>query len=154
MPEARERKLTFAVMGTGGVGGYYGGRLAAVGAEVAFVARGPHLEAIRDRGLRVLSPLGDILVRPILATENPAEIGPVDVVLFAVKLYDTETAAAAVTPMIGAETVVVSLQNGVDESTGPIPSLLPDRNGLPACVGDGVVAPRRTCHRRLHLTRE
>ena len=114
--------MRFAVMGSGGVGGYFGARLADAGADVAFVARGDHLAAMRDGGLRVFSPLGDIHVASVTATDDPAGIGPVDVVLFAVKLYDVEAAGAAMAPLIGADTVVVSLQNGVDaeERLAPI----------------------------------
>lgn len=105
---------SFAVMGAGGVGGYFGARLAAAGCEVSFIARGAHLAALREKGLEVRSPLGDVTVHPVRATDDPAEIGPVDVVLFTVKLYDTESAGAAVRPLIGDDTAVVSLQNGVD----------------------------------------
>ncbi len=110
--------MKIAIMGSGGVGGYFGARLAEAGDDVAFIARGAHLEAIRRDGLRVLSPLGDVHIRPAAATDDPAEIGPVDVVLFAVKLWDTEAAAAAVRPLLGpatgAPTAVISLQNGVE----------------------------------------
>ena len=106
--------LRFAVMGTGGVGGYFGARLASAGASVAFIARGPHLEAMRATGLKVKSALGDAHVHPITATDDPRSVGPVDVILFAVKLYDTEAAATAIAPMIGDNTIVLSLQNGVD----------------------------------------
>ncbi len=106
--------MKLAVMGTGGVGGYFGARLAAAGARVSFIARGEHLGAIRERGLRVLSALGDVTIAPAVATADAAEIGPVDVVLFAVKLYDTEGAGADLGPLIGKHTAVLSLQNGVD----------------------------------------
>ncbi len=88
-------KPRFAVMGAGGVGGYFGGRLAAAGADVAFVARGAHLAAMRERGLTVLSPLGDATVDPVEASDDPAALGPADFVLFTVKIYDTEDAARA-----------------------------------------------------------
>ncbi|MDP6785693.1 MAG: 2-dehydropantoate 2-reductase [Rhodospirillales bacterium] len=106
--------LSFAVMGAGGVGGYFGARLADAGAQVAFVARGPHLEAMRAAGLRIKSALGDAHIHPVEVSDDPRRIGPVDVILFAVKLYDTEAAAAAMAPMIGDNTIVLSLQNGVD----------------------------------------
>ena len=105
--------MRIAVMGTGGVGGYFGTRLALGGCDVRFIARGRHLEAIRQHGLKVESPLGDMHVLKARATDDPADIGPVDLVLFGVKLWDTETAAKAVAPLIGPETAVVSLQNGV-----------------------------------------
>ncbi|MCW8970767.1 MAG: 2-dehydropantoate 2-reductase, partial [Rhodospirillales bacterium] len=92
--------MKIAVMAAGGVGGYFGARLAQAGHEVAFVARGRHLEAIRAQGLRIESPLGDAVIHPCNATDDPAAIGPVDVVLFAVKLWDTEEAAAACRPLL------------------------------------------------------
>lgn len=106
--------MRIAVMGAGALGAYFGGRLAEAGDEVAFVARGPHLNAIRARGLRVVSALGDIHLKDCLATNDPADIGPVDVVLFTVKLGDMESAAEACRPLIGADTVVVPLLNGVE----------------------------------------
>jgi 2-dehydropantoate 2-reductase len=106
--------MKIAVMGAGAIGGYVGARLAAAGAEVAFVARGPHLAAIRERGLEVRSPLGDLRVDAATATDDPAAVGEVDAVLLATKLYDVEPAARAIAPMVGPETAVVCLQNGVD----------------------------------------
>jgi 2-dehydropantoate 2-reductase len=101
-------------MGTGGVGGYFGARLAAAGYDVSFIARGPHLQALRTRGLRVRSPKGDVDLPQIRATDDPAAIGPVDLVLFAVKMYSSEQAAQALAPLVGPNTGVVALQNGVD----------------------------------------
>ena len=101
------------VLGAGGVGGYFGGRLAVAGHDVAMVARGPHLAALQEHGLRLRSVRGDVDVRLPVA-EDPAAFGPVDVVLFCVKAYDTASAAAGLTPVLGPETAVVSLQNGVD----------------------------------------
>jgi 2-dehydropantoate 2-reductase len=106
--------MRLAVFGTGGVGGYFGGRLAACGADVSFVARGAHLNALQRNGLRIQSPLGDVHVPAVNATDNPASIGRADVVFFTVKLYDTESAIAELKPLIGPKTVVVPLQNGVD----------------------------------------
>jgi len=106
--------VRIAIVGSGGVGGYFGARLAAAGADVAFIARGAHLDAMRSRGLLVHSPLGDVHLSRVLATDEPSAIGPVDVVLFTVKLYDTESAIAHLPPLIGPETVVVPFQNGVD----------------------------------------
>jgi 2-dehydropantoate 2-reductase len=108
--------LRIAVVGSGGVGGYFGGRLAAGGSDVTFIARGAHLEALRTRGLRIESPKGDLHLPRVSATADPASVAPVDVVLFAVKLYDAESAAASLAPLIGPDTVVVPLQNGVDAS--------------------------------------
>jgi 2-dehydropantoate 2-reductase len=107
--------MRIAVMGTGGVGGYFGARLAQAGCDVAFIARGAHLAAIRDSGLLVERPLGDIRLASVRATADPATLGKVDLVLFAVKLWDTEAAAERIRPLIGAETAVVSLQNGVQK---------------------------------------
>jgi 2-dehydropantoate 2-reductase len=106
--------MKIAVMGSGGVGGYFGARLAAAGNDVTFIARGAHLNAIKNDGLRVQSPLGDIHISPAAATDNPAEVGEVDIVLFATKLYDTESAGELCRPFIGADTAVISLLNGVD----------------------------------------
>ena len=89
---ASRKRVRIAIVGTGGVGGYFGGRLAAAGEEVFFLARGAHLAAMRERGLRIESPLGDVHVPKVFATAYPLDIGPVDVVLFTVKLYDMESA--------------------------------------------------------------
>lgn len=106
--------MHIAVVGSGGVGGYFGGRLAAAGARVSFVARGPHLDALRARGLRLISPKGDLHLRDVVAVADTVDIGPVDVVLLAVKMYDLETAARTLPPLIGPDTAVVTLQNGVE----------------------------------------
>ena len=105
--------MKIAIMGTGGVGGYFGARLAQGGADVAFVARGAHLAALQDQGLRVESPLGDLHLPDIRATDDPATLGRVDFVLVTVKLWDTEAAARAVAPIVGPRTGVISFQNGV-----------------------------------------
>jgi 2-dehydropantoate 2-reductase len=105
--------MRIAVMGSGGVGGYFGGRLAQVGEDVTFVARGAHLQAIRRDGLRVESPAGDFHVRPA-ATDSPDSIGPVDLILFAVKSYDTESAGRSSLPLLGKDSTLLCLQNGVD----------------------------------------
>ncbi|MBI2586407.1 MAG: 2-dehydropantoate 2-reductase [Rhodospirillales bacterium] len=105
--------MKIAVFGAGGVGGYFGAKLAKAGADVHFVARGRHLEAIRQHGLGIESALGDIVLKPANATDDPAAIGPVDLAIVAVKLYDTDDAAKAMKPLVGPETTVMSLQNGV-----------------------------------------
>ena len=106
--------MKIAVMGSGGVGGFFGGRLANVGYDVTFIARGAHLAAMRDRGLTIENAAqGDIHVRPVKVTDDPASVGAVDLVIIAVKLWDTESAARAVKPMVGPHTAVLSLQNGV-----------------------------------------
>ena len=106
--------MRIAIVGSGGVGGYFGGRLAAAGAEVAFLARGAHLEAMRARGLRITSPKGDLHLPRVTAESDPAAIGPVDVAFFAVKLYDTDSALALLPPLVGPGTIVVGFQNGVE----------------------------------------
>ena len=105
--------MRIAIMAAGGVGGYFGGRLAAAGHDVHFIARGAHLAAIRESGLRIKSPLGDLHLKDVSVTDDPAAIGPVEAVLFAVKLWDTDRAAEACKPLLGPETVVVPFQNGV-----------------------------------------
>src|SRR5262245_34219722 len=106
--------MRIAVVGTGGFGGGFGAALAKAGADVTFIARGAHLAAMKRAGLKLLSPRGDILLVPTQATDNPAEIGKVDVVLFCVKLWDVESAGQAIKPLIGPDTAVITLQNGVD----------------------------------------
>ena len=105
--------MKFTVMGAGGVGGYFGARLAAAGHEVGFVARGRHLEAMREKGLAVRSQLGDLELKPVRASDDPAAFGAADFVLFTVKTYDCESAAEAVRPALGPETGIVPLLNGV-----------------------------------------
>jgi len=106
--------MRIAVMGAGGVGGYFGARLAEAGHDVAFIARGRHLLALKERGLHVKSALGDVhLPRPIV-TDDPTTLGWFDVTFFAVKLWDTESAAAAVKPLLAAGGAVIPFQNGVE----------------------------------------
>ncbi len=105
--------MKVAVFGTGGVGGYFGGRLALAGADVHLIARGAHLKALRTSGLRVTSPKGDFQV-DLPATDDPSQIGPCDYVLFSVKSFDTEDAAARLPALLGEETAILSFQNGVD----------------------------------------
>jgi len=105
--------MKIAIMGTGGLGGYFGGRLAHAGLDVTFIARGAHLQAIRENGLQVKSPTGDFLVKPAKATDNPAEVGPVDLILFCVKAYDAASAAEQMKPMVGAQTTVIPMLNGI-----------------------------------------
>lgn len=106
--------MRFAIMGSGGLGGFYGGLLARAGEDVTFIARGAHLQAIRAHGLAVKSQaFGDFLVSA-LATDDPRIVGPVDLVLVAVKTYDLDRAAEQMRPLIGPSTVVLPLQNGID----------------------------------------
>jgi 2-dehydropantoate 2-reductase len=106
--------MRIAIFGAGAVGGYFGARLARAGEDVAFLARGAHLEAIRRQGLHVYSPLGDFRIHPAQATDRPEEVGPVDVVLVGVKAWQVPEVAPQMTPLIGAETFIVPLENGVE----------------------------------------
>ena len=113
--------MRIAVVGTGGVGGGYGAALARAGADVTFIARGAHLAAMKEKGLRIESPRGDTHLLPTQATDDPRTVGPVDVVLFCVKLWDVESAGEAIRPMIGPGTAVIPLQNGIDASDRLVP---------------------------------
>ena len=115
--------MRIAVMATGALGGYFGARMAAAGNDVSFIARGTNLEAIRSHGLKVESVLGDLHLPNPNVTDNPASIGPVDTVLFAVKLWDTEKAAKQALPLVGPNTRVITLQNGVDSAERLAPIL-------------------------------
>jgi 2-dehydropantoate 2-reductase len=106
--------MRIAVFGAGGVGGYFGGRLAQAGQDVVFIARGDHLQAIQNSGLRVESVKGDFTVQVAQATDDPQEVGPVDVVLVGVKAWQVTDAARAMQPMVGAQTLVIPLQDGVE----------------------------------------
>jgi 2-dehydropantoate 2-reductase len=106
--------MRFAILGSGAVGGYYGAKLARAGHDVTFIARGAHLAAIRERGLAIRSPaLGDFVVQA-KAEEDTGRVGPVDVVMVAVKAYDNASALPLVAPMLGPQTTILPLQNGVD----------------------------------------
>jgi 2-dehydropantoate 2-reductase len=115
--------MRVAVMAAGAVGGYFGGRLAAAGHDVAFIARGAHRDAIRRDGLKIESTLGDLHLKDVNVTDDPKQVGPVDVVLFAVKLWDTETAGEQTRPLVGSNTRVITLQNGVDSVERLVPIL-------------------------------
>ena len=106
--------MKIVMMATGGVGGYYGARLAAADEDVHFIARGAHLAALQTNGLKLISANGDLHLRSVHATDEPATVGTADIVIFAVKQYDTETVAKLVVPVIGDETAVISIQNGMD----------------------------------------
>jgi 2-dehydropantoate 2-reductase len=106
--------MRIAVFGAGGVGGDFGGRLALAGEDVVFIARGAHLQAMRDQGLRVESLKGNFSVSAVQATDDPAQVGAVDVVLVAVKAWQVPETARAIRPMVGPETFVVPLQNGLE----------------------------------------
>lgn len=122
--------MKIAVIGAGGLGGYFGARLASTGHEVTFVARGDHLNAMRTGGLRVESAKGDLHLKSVHATDDISGIGPVDIVMVAVKLWDTESVAVQLKGLIGPETAVVSFQNGVDKDI-----ILSNALGTKAVIG-------------------
>jgi 2-dehydropantoate 2-reductase len=130
------------VVGAGGVGGGFGAALAKAGADVTFIARGAHLAAMKSQGLKVQSSRGDSHLVPTQATDNPAEVGPVDIVLFCVKLWDVESAGERIRPLLGTHTGVIPLQNGIDAPERLIPIL--GRNavmGGVAQISASIVAP-------------
>jgi 2-dehydropantoate 2-reductase len=133
--------MKIAAMGAGGVGGYFGARLQQAGHEVSFFARGRHLAALKEKGLTLKSPLGAAQLR-VLVYEDPAEVAPVDVVMFAVKLWDTEHAAERLRPIVGEQTIVIPFQNGV-ESVQRLKGILPERSilGGSAYIATRVAAP-------------
>ncbi len=134
--------MRIAVVGTGGVGGGFGAALARAGADVGFIARGTHLAAMKSKGLQVRSDRGDIHLVPTRATDDPAELGKVDIVLFCVKLWDVESAGQHIKPLIGADTAVIPLQNGVDAAERLIPILGSNAvMGGVAQISASIVAP-------------
>jgi 2-dehydropantoate 2-reductase len=106
--------MKIAIMGTGGVGGYYGGLIAQQGHDVTFIARGAHLKAIQENGLQVKSIFGDFQVKPAQATDNASQIGPVELVIFCTKTYSIDEAAGQIKPLVASKTTVLPLQNGID----------------------------------------
>lgn len=106
--------MRIAVVGAGGVGGYFGARLAAAGSDVTFIARGAHLAALRSHGLTLRSFRGDLELPRVNATDDPHAVGPADIVLFTVKLYDAADATRLLPPLVGPDTAVIPLQNGVE----------------------------------------
>ncbi|MCP4432068.1 MAG: 2-dehydropantoate 2-reductase [Gammaproteobacteria bacterium] len=135
--------MRIAIFGAGGVGGYFGGRLAQSGQDISFIARGKHLEALKTNGLKIDSIAGDFKVEQIQATDNPGEIGVVDYVLCCVKAWQVPAAAKAMKPMIGEQTLVIPLQNGVEAPGQLVDALGEDKvlGGLCAIItfqaGDG-----------------
>ena len=115
--------MRIAVVGAGGVGGGFGAALAKAGADVTFIARGAHLAAMKSQGLKVQGGRGETHLVPTRATDDPAEIGHVDIVLFCVKLWDVESAGERIKPLIGPDTAVIPLQNGIDAAERLIPIL-------------------------------
>ncbi|HEY7690235.1 MAG TPA: 2-dehydropantoate 2-reductase, partial [Dongiaceae bacterium] len=106
--------MRILIFGTGGAGGFFGAQLARAGEDVTFLARGAHLEAIKRDGLRIEMPEGEIVIQPAQATDDVADVGKVDVVILGVKAWQVREAAEAMRPVIGPDTFVVPLQNGVD----------------------------------------
>ncbi len=115
--------MRIAVIGAGGVGGAFGAALAHAGADVTFIARGAHLKAMQEQGLRILSPRGDTHLHPAQAVADPAKVGVVDLVMFCVKLWDVESAGEAIKPMVGLDTAVMTFQNGIDAHERLLPIL-------------------------------
>ncbi|MDE0824795.1 MAG: 2-dehydropantoate 2-reductase [Dehalococcoidia bacterium] len=139
--------MRIAIFGAGGIGGYLGGRLSQAGEDVVLIARGEHLQAIKDHGLRVDSVKGDFVATPTLATENPTEAGLVDAVILGVKAWQVLDAAKAMRPMIGPDTFVVPMQNGV-EATAELASVLGEKSvvvGLGGLVSY-IVGPGHILH--------
>ena len=138
--------MRVAIYGTGGAGGYFGAQLARSGEDVTFIARGEHLKAIQAHGLCVETPAGEILIQPAKATDDPKEIGPVDVILLGVKAWQVEEAAGNMKPMVGPATVVVPLQNGV-EAASQLAAVLGPEHVLGGLCGtfSWVVAPGKIC---------
>lgn len=134
--------MRIAVVGAGGVGGGFGAALAKAGADVTFIARGAHLAAMKSAGLKVQGPRGDTHLVPTRATEDPADIGTVDIVLFCVKLWDVKSAGEKIKPLIGAGTAVIPLQNGIDAHERLIPILGKDAvMGGVAQISASITAP-------------
>jgi 2-dehydropantoate 2-reductase len=139
--------MRIAIMAAGGVGGYLGARLAAGGCDVSFIARGSHLEALKKDGLQLESALGDLDLKDITVTDNPAEIGPVDIVIFTVKLWDNETAAEMCKPLLSDQTAVITFQNGI-ESIDTLAGILgkPHAVGGAAYISAAIAAPGKIRH--------
>jgi 2-dehydropantoate 2-reductase len=139
--------MRIAIFGTGGIGGYFGGRLAQAGADVVFIARGEHLQAIRQNGLKVDSIKGDFVIKPAQATDKPGEVGIVDVVLVTVKAWQISDAAKYMKPMVGPETIVLPLQNGVG-APSQLAKILGYEHVLGGLCGliTYIVGPGHVCH--------
>ncbi len=140
--------MRVAVMATGALGGYFGGRLAEAGHDVSFIARGANLAAIRKNGLKIESPLGNIHIKSPKAIDDPKEVGLVDLVLFAVKLWDTEKAGEASKPLVGPSTRLVTMQNGIDSVERLVPILGRDSvAAAPARISAVIGAPGVILHK-------
>jgi 2-dehydropantoate 2-reductase len=134
--------MRIAVVGAGGVGGGFGAALAKAGADVTFIARGAHLAAMKSTGLRIEGGRGETHLVPTQATDDPKTVGPVDYVLFCVKLWDVESAGEHIRPLVGPNTAVIPLQNGIDAPERLIPILGPQAvMGGVAQISASIVAP-------------
>ena len=133
--------MRIAVVGAGGIGAGFGAALAQAGGDVTFIARGAHLAAMKSHGLKVESPRGDIHLKPAQATDDPAAVGPVDVVLFCVKLWDVESAGRHIKPLVGPQTAVIPLQNGIDAPERLVPILGAAVMGGVAQISASITAP-------------
>jgi 2-dehydropantoate 2-reductase len=149
----KEAKMRIAVVGAGGVGGYFGGRLAAEGTDVTFVARGAHFDAMRQKGLRINSATGDVTIEKVKVVDDIGKVGPVDLVIVAVKLWDTEQVAATLKPFVEQGATIVSFQNGVhkDEVLSkyiPATSLIGGVCYIAAVIGEpGIISHHGTMQR-------
>jgi 2-dehydropantoate 2-reductase len=139
--------MKICIMGTGGLGGFFGGWLAASGVEVSFIARGAHLDAIRANGLIVTSELGTKKIEKVQATNDPTQVGPVDIILFCVKNYDLDAAAELCRPMLKPDTAVISLLNGVS-APDRISQILGRRHAVPGLtlVPSNIASPGVIAH--------
>ncbi len=133
--------MRILIMGSGGVGGYFGGRLAAAGNDVTFVARGSHLAAIQKDGLQLDSLLGKALIKPAKAVLDPAEAGKPDIIMFATKMVDAESAAAQLKPVVGPDTIVIAFQNGV-EGADVVKRVVPAAHVIPGVARIASHIPR------------
>jgi 2-dehydropantoate 2-reductase len=139
--------MHIAVMGSGAVGGYFGAKLAAAGHELSFIARGQHLEAMKRNGLQVHSPNGNLDIQNAQCSADPQSVGRVDLVLFCVKSYDSESAGQAIAPIVSDPTRILSLQNGID-NPDKLARIYGERRVLPAVVyvGAQLAAPGLIIH--------
>jgi 2-dehydropantoate 2-reductase len=137
--------MRIAIYGIGGAGGYFGAQLARAGEDITFIARGEHLKAVQTHGLCVETPVGEIVIQPAKATNDPTQVGPVDVVLLGVKAWQVEEAARNMQPMVGPATFVVPLQNGV-EAASQLAAVLGPENVLGGLCGtfSWAVAPGKS----------
>ena len=139
--------MRIAIFGTGAVGGYFGGRLAQAGEDIVFIARGEHLQTLLTHGLKVDSIKGDFVVHSVTATDDPTQVGLVDVILVGVKAWQVPEAAQAMRPMVGPQTFVVPLQNGV-EAPSQLAAVLGREQVLGGLCGliSFIVEPGHVCH--------